>query len=118
MNPAHRININQTATDAVACLAAAESSGDARSIKAAEISLARLKEWEAIAASKKAWAFYRFLEAAAELAYQNGSQDLEGGGDCWAVIKAEGAEAAAHLADEEVSKAKEYRAAIEKKYNL
>lgn len=117
MITAHHININQTAAEAAFRLASAVASGDARAIKAASISHAYVAEREAKEAMKKAWAYYRTCQAAAEAAYANGSQDLEGGGDCWAVIRAEGAESAANRASEELAKAKEHRAAVERRFN-
>ena len=116
-NTSHRININQTAAEAAANVARAESNGDARAIKAAAISHAYVAFREAKEASRKAWAAYREAAAIAEAAYANGSQDLIGGGDCFAVIRAEGLESAAHAADLELEKAKEYRASIEAHFN-
>ena len=112
----HRINLNQTAAEAAAAIKLAEASGDAQTIKAAVISHAYVAEREAIANVAKAREYYQRWNAAAEAACKNGDQDLAGGGDCWAVIKAEGAEAALYEAEKERRQAGEHKAAIMSHY--
>lgn len=110
-NPA-RINLNQTAAEAAAAIKLAEASGDAQAIKAAVISHAYVAEREAKLENEKARAYCLAAEAAAEAAYKDGRQDLAGGGDCFVVIKAEGARAAFEEAEKEYKAAKDHRAAV------
>ena len=117
MNTPARINLNQTATAAAAAVKLAEASGDAQAIKAAVISHAYVSEREAKEANDKARAYCLAAEAAAEAAYKDGRQELAGGGDCFVVIKAEGARAAFEEAEKELKAAKEYRASVMFKFN-
>jgi hypothetical protein len=116
--PAERIDLTKTAAEAQTWLKAAEACGNLAAIRAALISYAYAYERESKAACSAAWKHYNVCAAAAAAAYANGSQDLEGGGDCWAVIKAEGAEASAQLADLEVEKAKAFKAAVKLNYGI
>jgi len=111
------INLKQTATAAAAAVKLAEASGDAQAIKAAVISHAYVAEREAKEANDKARAYCLAAEAAAEAAYKEGRQDLAGGGDCFIVIKAEGARAAFDESEKELKAAREYRYSVMFKFN-